>query len=87
MAKAIVHRNASKYLRNLPKPQKNKIITTLKHLGENPTDFPGIKNMVGNWAGYSRIRVGNIRVIFWFNRSEDIVYVDHIGPRGDIYKK
>lgn len=42
--------------------------------------------MLGEWAGYHRIRVGNIRIIFWFEKTEDIVYVDHIGRRGDVYK-
>ena len=45
-----------------------------------------ITPMYGEWAGYYRIRVGNIRIIFWFDDFEDIVYIDHIGPRGDIYK-
>jgi len=42
--------------------------------------------MAGQWVGYHRVRAGKIRIIFWFDELEDIVYVDHIGPRGDIYK-
>jgi mRNA interferase RelE/StbE len=30
--------------------------------------------------------VGKLRIIFWFDEKEDVVYVDHIGPRGDVYK-
>ena len=26
------------------------------------------------------------RIIFWYDSNEDVIYVDHIGPRGDIYK-
>ena len=43
--------------------------------------------MSGDWAGYRRIRVGEVRVIFWYDVEEDTLYVDHIGPRGDIYKR
>ena len=43
--------------------------------------------MVGEWAGYSRIRVGNLRVIYWYDEIQNTIYVDHIGPRGDVYKK
>ena len=42
--------------------------------------------MVGDWAGYYRLRVGNVRVIFWIDKDENIISVDHIGPRGDVYK-
>ena len=27
-----------------------------------------------------------VHLIFWFDKTEDIVYVDHIGTRGDVYK-
>ena len=41
--------------------------------------------MAGDWAGYHRVRVGNVRVIFWIDK-DNLISVDHIGPRGDIYK-
>lgn len=34
-----------------------------------------------------RIRIGDLRVIFWYDEQDDLIYVDHIGPRGDIYKQ
>ena len=42
--------------------------------------------MAGQWAGYYRVRQGNKRILFWVDRENCVVYVDHIGPRGDIYK-
>jgi len=42
--------------------------------------------MAGEWSGYHRLRIGKYRIIYWFDEKEDIVYVDHIGPRGDVYK-
>jgi mRNA interferase RelE/StbE len=86
MKKVVVHRRAAKYLQKLPKEQKDQIKKVLKRLEDNPLDMPGIRHMVGEWAGYSRIRLGNLRVIFWFDESESTIYIDHIGPRGDIYK-
>jgi len=86
MAKVIVHRRAAKYLRNLSKDEMEKIKLALKRLGDNPLHYPGVKNMVGEWSGYSRIRIGNLRVIYWFDESGNTISVDHIGPRGDIYK-
>lgn len=86
MSKVIVHRPAAKYLRRIPKKTKERIKNILQKLEENPLEQPGVRHMVGDWAGYHRIRVGEIRIIFWFDEKEDLVYVDHIGPRGDVYK-
>lgn len=86
MSNVIVHRHAAKYLKLLPKETKDRIKNILKQLENNPLKHSGIKQMFGEWAGYHRIRVGKLRIIFWFDTKEDIVYVDHIGPRGDVYK-
>ena len=86
MSNVVVHRHAAKYLKRLPKETKDRIKDILKQLENNPLDHSGIKQMFGEWAGYRRIRVGKLRIIFWFDTKEDVVYVDHIGPRGDVYK-
>ena len=86
MSQVIVHRNAVKYLKRLPEPTKNRIKTILKQLEVNPLEQPGIKHMVGDWAGYHRLRVGGFRILYWYEKKEDTVYVDHIGSRGDVYK-
>jgi mRNA interferase RelE/StbE len=86
MSNVIVHRHAAKYLKRLPKETKDRIKDILKQLENSPLNHSGIKQMFGEWAGYHRIRVGKLRIILWFDTKEDIVYVDHIGPRGDVYK-
>ena len=86
MSNVIVHRHAAKYLKHLPKESKERVKEILKQVGNNPLKYPGIKQMYGEWAGYYRIRVGKLRIIFWFDTKEDVVYIDHIGPRGDVYK-
>ena len=86
MSKVIVHRHAVRYLQRLPKETKQRIKNVLKQLEQDPLDQPGIRHMVGEWAGYHRLREGKFRIIYWFDETEDIVYVDHIGPRGDVYK-
>lgn len=86
MSKVIVHRHAAKYHKSLPRETKDRVKEVLKELEEHPLGYPGVKRMFGEWAGYHRIRVGKLRIIFWFDEKDDIVYVDHIGPRGDVYK-
>ena len=87
MRKIVVHKHAKKYLQKLPIEQKGKIKELLLNLANSPENYPGVISMAGKWTGYRRIRIGRFRVIYWFESEEDTIYVDHIGPRGNIYKK
>ena len=86
MSKTVVHRRALRYIRRLPRPEQERVRIALKRLAEEPGAYPGLVHMAGEWTGYQRIRIGSLRVIFWYDDQEDIIYVDHIGPRGDVYK-
>jgi len=86
MSKVVVHRNAANYLNRLPEGIRSQIKGLLKGLEKEAVDQSGVKRMLGEWAGYYRMRVGKFRILFWFDEKDDTVYVDHIGPRGDIYK-
>ena len=56
-------------------------------LAEDPMNFEGVVAMAGEWKGYFRIRIGDLRLIFWYDQEKDEIIVALIGPRGDIYKK
>lgn len=86
MADVVLHRRSLRYLQRLPRPEQERVRTSLFHLAEDVAGYPGVIQMAGEWAGYRRIRIGELRVIFWYDDKEDTIYVDHIGPRGDIYK-
>ncbi len=87
MSKVVVHRRALRYLQRLQQSDQGRIRTSLSRLAEDLSGYPGVIRMAGEWTGYRRIRVGDLRVIFWYDEQEDTIFVDHIGPRGDIYKK
>ncbi len=86
MYKVVVHKRALKYYKKVTESQKHKIKECLIKLAANPNEYSGVKNMAGDWVGYKRIRLGNVRIIFWLDKEKKIIYVDHIGNRGDIYK-
>ena len=86
MFKVVLHKRAARYLQRLSKSQKTKIKDQLKELQAEPINKPHVKQMAGDWKGYYRMRSGNTRIIFWIDHANNIIYVDHIGPRGDIYK-
>ncbi len=86
MSRIVVHRRVTSYLRRLPPARKAKVKKLLKNLENNPAEIPGAIPMRGEWTGYRRVYMGDLRVIFWLDRRQDVVYVDHLGPRGDVYK-
>ena len=45
-----------------------------------------VKKMKGDWDGYYRINIGKIRIIFSTDINNEVLYVERIGYRGDIYK-
>ena len=56
----------------------------LKMNGENIN--VDLRKLVGNWKGYYRIRIGQIRVIFKVFKEDREIYVERIDFRGSIYK-
>jgi mRNA interferase RelE/StbE len=86
MAKIVVHRRAARYLRKLPAGKRESVKLLIRELEKNPADLPGVRRMVGEWKGYLRLRAGNLRIIYWLDEKTSTVFIDHIGPRGDIYK-
>ena len=86
MSQVVIHRRTVRYLERLSGTDRERIQKALTRLAEAPDAYPGVIQMAGEWAGYQRIRIGDFRVIFWHDSNEDVIYIDHIGPRGDIYK-
>lgn len=89
-----ITRRALRSLRRIPKDRTQKILAALEGLRslEDPGSHHNVKAMKGDWAGFSRMRIGSYRAIFEVNLgSEDaedkllLISVVAIGPRGDIY--
>ena len=65
MYRVVVHRRAARYLQRLPRSQRERIQSLLRDLALEPVRSPHVKPMVGEWKGYYRIRVGDVRIVFW----------------------
>lgn len=83
------HRRAARYLSRMPKDRAAQVRDALREVAslENIVEHPNIKIMGGDLAGWSRLRVGSYRAILQVTVIEidEVLYVDAIGPRGDIY--
>jgi mRNA interferase RelE/StbE len=86
MPNLVVHRRAARYLERMDSRIKAQLKTKLEQLARNPATMPGVKPMAGEWAGFYRMRHGDLRVIFMHDRLADTIVVAQIGPRGDAYK-
>jgi mRNA interferase RelE/StbE len=86
MPRLVVHKRAARYLQRIDPRIKAQLVAKLAELSHNPDAMPGVKPMAGDWAGYFRLRHGDLRVIYLHDRAADILVIAHIGPRGDVYK-
>lgn len=80
-------KSAVKALQRMDTPTRLRIKTAVEKLAEDPTKGD-IKPMQGTFAGLYRLRVGGYRVIYHITAdgNAQILFVDEIGARGDIYK-
>lgn len=81
----LLKKEAAKYLASLDKPTKNRILLALDGLSKIPPQ--GDIAIMQGMGGFFRLRVGSYRAIFSIDEKEKTIYIQAIGPRGDIYKK
>jgi mRNA interferase RelE/StbE len=86
MPKLVVHRRAARYIQAMDARTRAQLTVKLQELAENPGAMAGVKPMVGEWAGFCRLRHGELRVIFLHDVPGDAIVIAHVGPRGDVYK-
>ena len=74
---------ALKFLRKLTHQDADRIRNKIKQYASAPETLSNqVKKLQG--VPYYRLRVGNYRVIF--NDNGEILYIEKIGNRGDVYK-
>ncbi len=76
---------ALKYLKNLPAPDKDKIIERLKLISENPR-CEGVVKLSGKDPSQYRIRHGDYRIVYSIHDHVLVVEVIEINHRKDVYK-
>lgn len=90
MRSIVFHRRVANYFSRIPRDRAAQVRDALVEVAglENITCHPEIKQMSGGMAGWSRLLIGSHRAIMQVTVIEtgEVLYVDAIGPRGDIYK-
>jgi mRNA-degrading endonuclease RelE of RelBE toxin-antitoxin system len=92
--KVKLSKSADRFLTQLDPKIRNSVLakigilkTCLEIQKIYPPEKLDIKKLKGNLEGFSRIRVGKIRVIFQISKEADEIYIYDIAYRGDIYDK
>ncbi len=87
-------KSANKFLNKLDPENRNAVlekISILKTSLENQQVYPpeqlDIKKLKGNLKGFSRIRVGKLRIIFQIRRDASEIAIYDINFRSNIYDR
>ncbi|MDR2166747.1 MAG: type II toxin-antitoxin system RelE/ParE family toxin [Clostridiales bacterium] len=76
----IYSKQASKAIEAMPKSRKQKIKVAIERLPKGDTKPIKLRGVLTN-----RLRVGGWRVLYYFDSRGDL-FIEKIGPRGDVYK-
>lgn len=76
-------KQAKKFLKKLPSPDKNKVLIKVDRLKEDPSAG---KLLGGNYAGYRSLRAWPYRIIYTYDKYESVVKIILIGHRKNIYQ-
>ena len=79
-----IRRSALNYLHKLDEPTHRRLATAIEGLAEVPP-AGDIRPVTGQTGAY-RLRVGGFRLLFHIDHPQEVIFVDAIGSRGDIYK-
>jgi mRNA-degrading endonuclease RelE of RelBE toxin-antitoxin system len=87
-----ISNSAFKFLENRDEKTRKRIIekiailkNSLEEAGIIPYKVLDIKTLKGNWYPHKRLRIGKIRIIFIIDFNSDVIKIQEIDDRGDIY--
>ncbi len=80
------YKQAARYYNKLDVKTQRRINTAIDEIIKNPFEGPHIKKLKGRLEGKYRYDIGSLRVIYYVDEDNKIIYVEAIGPRGDVYK-
>lgn len=86
MYKIELSRKAAKFYQKADTVTTKRLNLAFSRLAEDPFQQYNIKKLSGELKGSYRLRLGDMRIIYSVDEAKNIVYIEVIGFRGDIYK-
>ena len=82
----IFRRAAERALDRIPADRRRQLLSRIESLAADPTRHSAnVKPLVG--SDLFRLRVGDYRVLFSLDEAAEVLTVDLIRTRGDVYKR
>ena len=85
MYEIILHNRAVKFYNQLDDKNAARINHAIESLLEKPASGKNIKMLKGELNGKFRLRAGKYRIVYRIENDKNIVIIEDIGVRGDIY--
>ena len=86
MYKIELSRKAAKFYQKADTVTAKRLNLAFSRLAEDPFQQYNIKKLSGELKGSYRLRLGDMRIIYSVDEAKNIVYIEVIGFRDDIYK-
>jgi mRNA interferase RelE/StbE len=86
MHKIELSKKAAKFYQKADSVTVKRLNLAFSKLAENPFQQFNIKKLSGELKGSFRLRLGDMRIIYSVDEAKQIVYIEVIGFRGDVYK-
>ncbi len=86
MLKLEFYKQAAKYYEKLDAKVQRRINKAIDEILKDPFEGMHIKKLKGRLEGKYRYDIGSLRIIYYVDVDNKIIYVEAIGHRGDVYK-
>ncbi len=86
MHKIILHRNAVKFYRKADDGLKERVADAIDIIARNPRLGGHIKKLKGDLKHMHRFRMGDLRILYEIDDTQEIVWIKTIEWRGSAYK-
>jgi len=87
MYKVELSRKAARFYQKTDTVTARRLSAALAKLSQDPFKHYNIKRLRGELEGSYRLRVGDIRIVYSVDDQENIVYIEVIRFRGDVYSR
>ncbi len=81
-----IYKQAARYYNKLDSKTKRRINEVIDELISCPMEGYHIKKLKGRLEGKYRYEIGGLRLIYTVDVRDNIICIEAIGPRGDVYK-
>jgi mRNA interferase RelE/StbE len=80
-------RKAARFYQRADTITARRLNLIFNRLSQDPLILPNTKRLKGELLGSYRIRMGDLRIIYSVDEENNVIYIEVIGFRGDVYKK